>query len=237
MLRTKRPVVLALLAAGLLAAGCGGDDGEDDDVASLSEGDSDDESSEGDDTEADLAEWAQCMRDEGVDMPDPTRDEDGNMVIEGPGISIGGGGATFESNSEDEGPPFTPEDMEAAETACGLPPAAGGEFSEEDRTDMEADALEFAECMRDEGIDDFPDPDFSDEGPGGAPETNTSSGEPDEGGGDGSQARIALGPFGEIDMDDPATASAFEACQDLMGIPGGPGGPGGPGPESDGSDA
>ena len=30
------------------------------------------------------------MRDEGVDIPDPTRDSDGNLVIEGPGDPAGG---------------------------------------------------------------------------------------------------------------------------------------------------
>jgi hypothetical protein len=30
---------------------------------------------------------------------------------------------------------------------------------------------------------------------------------------------VVLGPFGEIDMDDPEIAAAFEACQDLLGGP------------------
>jgi hypothetical protein len=58
---------------------------------------------------------------------------------------------------------------------------------------MEEAALEFAECMRDEGIADFPDPDFSNMGPGGEPQQRRAE---DDGGGDGGP-RVVLGPFGE----------------------------------------
>jgi hypothetical protein len=226
---TKRitTALAALVLAGLLAA-CGSDgdssDGSDD-VASVS-GDDSDEQAQGDDqadTEEELLDWVECMRDEGIDIPDPTRDEDGNLVIEGPGIRLGGGDSDGSTSSDDEGgdgdePNVDPEDMDAAMEACGEPPALGpNDISEEDRQEMEENALAFAECMREEGIEDFPDPDFSDLGPGGEPQRQRS--EDNDGDGDDEGPRVFLGPFGEIDMDDPDVRAAFEACQDLLGGP------------------
>jgi len=236
---TKRitGMVTVLAVAGLLAA-CGSDgsddgsgSGNDDDVASLSD-DSAGEQAQGDDdadAEEELLDWVECMRDEGVDLPDPTRDSDGNLVIEGPGIRLGGGDSGGGSTSSDEGDggdeaSIDPEEMDAAMEACGQPPALGpNDMSDEDRQAMEEAALEFAECMRDEGIEDFPDPDFSNMGPGGEPQQRRSGDEGD--GGDDGSPQVFLGPFGEIDMDDPEVAAAFEACQDLLGGPELPGGP------------
>jgi hypothetical protein len=229
VMMTKRGTsVLAVLAlAGLLAA-CGGDDDSGGDVASVS-GDDADEQAQGDDqadAEAELLDWVECMRDEGIDIPDPTRDADGNLVIDGPGFHLGGGesdGSTSNDNESDDGgdePSIDPDEMDAAQEVCGEPPGLGpSDISEEDQQAMEEDALAFAECMRDEGIEDFPDPDFSDEGPGGAPQERSSDGNGSDGGGAGSDERLVLGPFGEIDLDDPEVAAAFEACQDLLGGP------------------
>jgi hypothetical protein len=227
MTKRIRGMVALVAIAGLLAA-CGSDgdsDSSDDGVASVSDDDSN-EQAQGDDqadTEEELLDWVECMRDEGIDIPDPTRDENGNLVIEGPGIRLGGGdtdGSTSSDESDDEGDerPFDPDEMDAAMEACGEPPALGpNDLSEEDRQAMEEDALEFAECMRDEGIEDFPDPDFSDMGPGGEPQRRSSEdgSEADDGGG----PQVFLGPFGEIDMNDPEVRAAFEACQDLLGGP------------------
>jgi hypothetical protein len=237
---TKRitSMVAVLAVAGLLAA-CGSDGSDNgsggaggDDVASLSD-DNADEQAQGDDAadeadaEAELLDWVECMRDEGIDIPDPTRDSDGNLVIEGPGIRLGGGDAEG-STSSDEGdePAVDPEDLDAAMETCGQPPALGpNDMSDEDRQAMEEAALEFAECMRDEGIEDFPDPDFSNMGPGGEPQQRRSEDAGDDDGG----PRVVLGPFGEIDLDDPEIAAAFEACQDLLGGPELPGGSAQPG--------
>jgi hypothetical protein len=233
-MRTKRTttILTALAVAGLLAAACGSDGsggGGSGDVASLSNDDAD-EQAQADDTDAEdeLLDWVECMRDEGIDIPDPTRDSDGNLVIEGPGIHIGSGEASGTSSDDaaDDGdePPVDPEEMDAAMEACGPPPALGpNDISDEDRQAMEESALEFAECMRDHGIEDFPDPDFSNAGPGGEAQQRTDTGDGTDGGdgadgGDGGP-RVFLGPFGEIDMDDPEVRAAFEACQDVLGGP------------------
>ncbi len=225
---TRRTVAVLLMLAGLLAAGCGGGGGDGDAVASVSDDDGAEEASaDEEDPDAELLDWVECMRDEGIDISDPTRDADGNLRIDGPGIHIGGGPA---EGGFDEAPPapdggeepdIDPDAMAAATETCGPPPMGGaGTMNEEKRQAMEASALEFAECMRDEGIDDFPDPDFSDSGPGGAPQTNEDGAGPGEGPGGEPQARVMVGPFGEIDMSDPETAAAFEACQDLIAPPG-----------------
>jgi hypothetical protein len=239
---TKRitAMVAVMALAGLLAAcGSDGDSGGSDDSVASASGDDSNEQAQGDDqadAEDELLDWVECMRDEGIDIPDPTRDSDGNLVLEGPGIRLGGGdseGSTSSDQSDDPGdePAIDPEEMDAAMEACGQPPALGpNDISDEDRQAMEEAALEFAECMRDEGIEDFPDPDFSDMGPGGEPQQRSSEDEGGGGGGNGGP-QVFLGPFGEIDMDDPEVAAAFEACQDLLGGPEQPGGPAQP--ESD----
>jgi hypothetical protein len=241
----------ALALAGLLAA-CGSDNGDSadagsDDVASASDGDSDqqDESDDQADAEQQLLDWVECMRGEGVDIPDPTRDSNGDLVINGDGWAIGGDGAGTSSSNDDEDaggePSITPEEMEAAEEVCGSPPGLGpDDMSDEDLQAMQDDALEFAQCMRDEGIEDFPDPDFSNMGPGGEPQERTSDGDDGGAGGEGggSDERVVLGPFGEIDLDDPETAAAFEACQDLFGgPPGEDGGPAGSASSNEGAGA
>jgi hypothetical protein len=232
----------ALAVAGLLGA-CGGSGGSSgDDVASASDDESDEQAQADDegDTEQELLDWVDCMRDEGVDIPDPTRDADGNLVIDGNGITVGGGDGGY-GTSEDDGDDaedessITPDELDAGEEVCGPPPGFGpGDISDEDQQAMEEEALEFAQCMRDEGIEDFPDPDFSDIGPGGAPQQRSSDGDDGESG----DSQVVLGPFGEIDMDDPETAAAFEACQDLLGgPPGEDGGPAGEAPPAEGSGA
>ena len=88
--------------------------------------------------------FAQCMREEGIDFPDPTFDADGNPNFQ-----------EFDLASENQ------EKFEAAFTNCEdiLRNALPDEFD----LDPEVEAalidasLEFSQCMRDQGID-FPDP-------------------------------------------------------------------------------
>lgn len=169
--KRRTTALLALVLVGLLGA-CGDDD-------------SADGASDGGDEK--LLDWAECMRDEGIEISDPVRGPNGGMSLGDPGA-------------------WSPEDMQAAQEVCGRSPGlAARDLSEEDE---QAAAFEFAECMRTEGIDDFPDPDFSDTGPGGE------AGESDE-----VVGLAPTAPFGDIDLDDPEVAAAFEACQDVLGLP------------------
>ena len=223
---TTKRITTVLLLAGLLAA-CGGGGGDGDDLASLDPGGAEEEAQgandEGD-ADAALMEWVECMRDHGIALEDPVRGEDGSVQIDGPGIHIGQGGGSAgeappppeaEDAAAEEGPDR--ETMEAADEACGnTPPVVHEEGGEVDEQAMQEQMLAFADCMRDEGVSDFPDPDFSDSGPGGVAQEHEVE---DEGQGDGSSERVVIGPFGEIDLDDPTAAAAFETCQDVLYTP------------------
>jgi hypothetical protein len=161
--RRRSRWVLAACAVGLLVlllAACGGGGGSDDGVASASEETSgsddsgDDSSDEGSasDSEEELLDWVDCMRDEGIDVPDPEVDADGNLTF---GLGRGGGGGG--------GGQVDPEALQDATEVCGEIPqsAFGGE--QPDQTEVQDTLLEFAQCMRENGYD-MPDPDFSGEG-------------------------------------------------------------------------
>jgi hypothetical protein len=94
-----------------------------------------------------LRAFAQCMRDHGVDVPDP---EQGRIFVPRGGTGGGGGGGGA--------PGFNPSDptFQAAMTACrdklpngGEPPKLNAEQIEQFR--------QFAQCMRDHGVN-VPDP-------------------------------------------------------------------------------
>jgi hypothetical protein len=109
--------------------------------------------------------FTECMREHGIDMPDPeiVQNEDG----------AGGGGMTFRRGIDEAGPGEAPnfdpnsQEFQEAQEACqehldGFAAGPGGdapELSEEEQQAM----LDFAQCMRDHGID-MPDPQLN--GPG-----------------------------------------------------------------------
>lgn len=158
------------------------------------------------DVEAQMLSFAQCMRDEGVDMEDPTVDADGNLgfgAFRGPG-----------QDGEQTGPP---EGFREAIDQC-RPMLEGLElgFGQGDETELQDTLLEYAQCMRDNGYA-MDDPDLSNFGPGSG----------DEGGERGPGG----GPFGDVDFDDPAFQTAQSACEDVLGGFG-PGGRARPGTDS-----
>jgi len=191
------PVLGLLLAVTLAACGSGG--GEEDGVATLAQGENGaadgEEEVPTDPAERALA-FAECMRENGVpDFPDPELDADGNPLFKLE-RRADSGSAGSEQAPDGEGP-AKPEVMEpdgamqqAMEACADLSPR--GEISPEDQAAMEDAMLEFAQCMRDHGID-MPDPDFS---------------------GDGA----VMQEFGgSINPDDPRFQEAQEACQGTLG--------------------
>lgn len=84
--------------------------------------------------------FAQCMRENGVDMPDP--DPDGGPVR----VRISGG-------------PVDRDKFEKAQQACKQysPFAEGGPANADPQ--MAENMRKFAQCMRDNGVPNFPDPD------------------------------------------------------------------------------
>jgi hypothetical protein len=154
---------VVLLAAGALAACGGGGDSASPEVASLDEdtattdtatdGSGESEPTPEDREEA-LLEFAQCMRDHGIDMPDPQISEDGSGGVL---IEQGEGGSGMDPESEE---------FQAAQEECEpiLEEGMGEiELDPEQQAEMQEQLLEFAECMRDHGID-MPDPVFGEDG-------------------------------------------------------------------------
>jgi hypothetical protein len=163
--------LMILFAATAVLAACGSAAANDREVASLSTaaagdvttgtgdttGDATGTTAVVDPTEAPL-KFAQCMREHGIDMPDPTVGANGEIAVQ-----IGGppGGPN------DPGPAPDPKELDAANKACQhFMEDASKSFdppSAEDQKKMQEQALAFAKCMRDHGID-MPDPQFSDTG-------------------------------------------------------------------------
>jgi hypothetical protein len=209
--------LMTMFAAAAMLAACGSAAANDREVASLSTAFGDatgpgdttgDSSGEATDTtgvvdpsDAPL-KYAKCMREHGVDMPDPQISEDGGVMI-----AIGGPGS---GQGDDSGNEPDPKEMEAANKACQhfMEDAATGfdPPSEEDQKKMQEQALAFAKCMRDHGID-MPDPQFSADGGG----FSISLGSSPAGG--------TLGNAPPVDVNDDEFKAANEAC-------GGPGGGG-----------
>jgi hypothetical protein len=124
-------LTLPIATASLVLAACGG---------------SDSTSSSGSDREKfreAALEFAECMRRNGVDMPDPTPD----------------GGMRLTARPGDEAT------VQRAQEACQkyLDKARPPEPSEEEQREAREQALEHARCMREHGID-FPDPTFGEDG-------------------------------------------------------------------------
>jgi hypothetical protein len=146
----RRPTLLLAVALALVAgaAGCGRSSDGGNEVATLGgerQGDGDGAASGGaggkDPQEAAL-EYARCMRQHGVDMPDPKADADGRLELR-----LGSPGRRPD-----------PKRLEEAEKACGHLLGAGGDKAR-GRLDPEAEEamLRFARCMREHGVD-MPDP-------------------------------------------------------------------------------
>jgi hypothetical protein len=200
-----RTRALLLLLAVCLAA-CGGaaaDEG--DEVASLSDTSTTAPVEEELDSEEAAIAFTECMRENDVDMEDPTVDADGNVVPGLPtnlpdpedGDEVVGGGLG--------------QEMQGAFEECGdmLEGTAFG-FTQGDVTGLQDELLDLAQCLRDQGLD-VADPDLSAGAAGG--------GEPGAGPG--------AGPFG-IDFQDPEVQAALEVCEEFMPNFGGPAGEIGP---------
>jgi hypothetical protein len=130
---TLRPLAAALLAASALGlAACGGDETP---ATAASNASDDDKVREA------QVKFAECMRENGVDMPDPQPD----------------GKQTFKVGGDSGN---SPEEFEEAQKACEkYQQDIRPNLSEEDKAEMKEKALEFARCMRDHGVD-MPDPTF-----------------------------------------------------------------------------
>jgi hypothetical protein len=91
-------------------------------------------------------DFARCMRGQGIDMPDPQVDDQGRVRVRiGAGGGPGAGGARPD-----------PKKLEAAQKACGGL-FGGGDGSRQVDPEARDAMVDFARCMRGQGID-MPDP-------------------------------------------------------------------------------
>lgn len=187
-----RRIMFLLALVALVLAACGGSD--DNGVASIdNEPNTVGQDSPGGPTASDeetLLEFAACMRDNGVeDFEDPVVNPDGSVEF-----GFAGGGGVADSLAD-----VDTDVLEAAFEACsdallGLAFGSDGQF---DLVAFQDTLLEFAQCMRDNGVD-VDDPSLADFAPGNQ-----------DGGGFG-------GPFADLDIGDPEVRAAFEACQPIF---------------------
>ena len=209
-----RTVLVTIAAAALLLAACGSsgdaaeaaiieiDGGASDtgDPTDGSEGNSSSDPTEtlpdGDAatrTDEDAAlEFADCLRDEGVDVDDPSVNADGSVNLQ-----------SMFGDQAGRGPGAVIGDNEGAFEACGdlLDGVAFGPGGNGfDQTELQDQLVEFAQCLRDQGLD-VNDPDLSNLGRG--------QGAAGEGGG-GPEAI-----FG-VNLQDPQYEDEVEACQDIL---------------------
>jgi hypothetical protein len=132
-----RPLVTAVLIIAALAvaacgeeAGAGGDSASDRDKQMRDAG----------------LKFARCMREHGIDMPDPKPGERGLRLMQPKGVS--------------------PQKMRAADEACRkyLEDVPAPELTEAQKKEFQEAALANARCMREHGISNFPDPTFDENG-------------------------------------------------------------------------
>lgn len=192
---TRRWLVGAAVAAGLLLAACGSDDAGNSATPQVVSGNGAATGGDGasaaaassDVSDEELAlEFAECMRGEGVDWPDPITLADGSIDLlggQGPEAITGGDGTVDDAT-------------QAAIDTCS--PIIEGSSLLPGADDIDAETqdqlLEFAQCLRDNGVD-VDDPDLSVIGTGRGP-------------------AAMFGP--DFDPSDPTTQDAIGACQSLF---------------------
>jgi hypothetical protein len=95
-----------------------------------------------------MLDYARCMRENGIDMPDPQFE--------------GGGGRVFQRGPDEN---VDRAKLRKADQACQkyIQAIKPPELSEEDRAKFQKQAVEHARCMREHGID-IPDPQFDEDG-------------------------------------------------------------------------
>lgn len=154
--------------------------------------------------------FAACMRAHGVNLPDPQT------------VSNGGGSSRVFKATPAPGeqlPDPSSSQFQAAQRACRSLLPNGGQMSPQQQAQARQNALKFAQCMRQHGID-LPDPQSSGPGGGGGLVING----------------VSVGGAGGINPEDPKFQAAQRACQSVLGNANqgfsmqAPGGGGGSGP-------
>jgi hypothetical protein len=183
----RHKTIFPALAAALLIAGCG---------SSASNSSNDPDSAQSSAQSSGIL-FAGCMRSHGVpNFPDPKSGTGGGLQIQS--SQRNGQGQTMTVN----GVPVSAPAFQSAMKVCqkDMPkakPIAGG------LTQLRANALKYGECMRANGVPNFPDPTVR--------------------GGSGGAVSVQMNGAG-INPQSPAVEAAQKKCHSIMGLPGG--GPG-----------
>jgi hypothetical protein len=180
---TRSPLLLAAAAAVLALGACGGSNPGDGGAKGAG---GRDKAFEG------ALKFSKCMREHGIDMPDPQRIGKG-------GIKLSGG----------KGLDFNDPKLKAAQSACQKYMQIGGgeTLDPAKRAKLQEAALNYARCMRGQGVN-MPDPKLAGNGgltfqagPGGPKSSN------------GSGPRSGLG----ANPDSPKFKAADKACNHFLG--------------------
>jgi hypothetical protein len=184
-----RYATIPALAATLLVAGC----------ASSSTKSANDPSSTQSSAQSSGILFAECMRSHGVpNFPDPKAGSGGGLQIQA--SERNGQGQTVTVNGVSVNAPAFQSAMKACQKDMPKPkPISGG------ITQLRANAIKYGECMRSNGVPNFPDPKVQSGANGGV--------------------GVQIGGSG-IDPQSPAFKAAQQKCRSIMGLPGG--GPGTP---------
>ena len=136
---TRSPLLLAAVGAALALGACGASNDATGTTAGAAKGQ--DKAFEG------APKFSKCMREHGIDMPDPQRVGSG-------GIKLSGGKVNFNDPK-----------MKSAQSACQKYMQIGGgeTIDPAKRAKLQEAALKYARCMRGQGVD-MPDPKLSGNG-------------------------------------------------------------------------
>jgi hypothetical protein len=201
---TRTILTLAVLAAALAVAGCGGSSSSPG-VAHLgsstsnsadpsSGGSASPESESSASAQRKIIAFSHCMRTHGVpEFPEPS---EGHVLIR-----------RSDHNGHATGIDPQSAQFQTASKACAkLSPKGGKPPSPAEQAKFQEKALQFSQCMRTHGVPSFPDPEFSRD--------------------DGLGIRIGGGKGGpsRLNLNSPQFQAAQKACQSIM--PGPKGGPG-----------
>ncbi len=142
-----------------------------------------------DEIEEAVLAFAECLRAEGLEVDDPELDGEGQYH--------------FRQLVAEPGKPLAPEAVAALEVCDPLVEGIAMRFEQEDEVEFTDNLMAFAQCMRDGGLTDWPDPD------------------PNFVRGTGSGGHIpGLGPFGDVALDlrDPVQQQLFDECRSQFNV-------------------
>lgn len=158
-------------------------------------------------------DFVACLREEGFDVADPTLNDEGGVDMR----------SIFESSGLDP----RSEDFQQVQEACGefLADAGLGGGAGDRGADRQESLLEFTACLRQEGLEvsDPAAPGEQGDAAGGTPPADRPQ-QGADGGASEADRTDRIAEMLELDPEDPAVVSAFEACNSVLETLGGPGG-------------